>query len=195
MLQDHATAQHPRTPKLVESFACQHASVQPISMAAAATSELIHVTCNACSSRLACCPALCRCAAPREVAPTKTLSSCPAVALLDNSSGPLLEQTRQKRYNSMVSGSKLAPEAKARRLSLVLIFTGHEPNDALLRTACERACLDIVGGRCSRQRAMVAPGTTPAWGRGGGPQPCEQRQLSLLASTLSIHGSTRSGQP
>ena len=69
----------------------------------------------------------------------------------------------------MVVGSKLTPEAEACSLSLVLMLSGHELSEAFLRTACEQAYLDVVGVRCSLQRGMVAPGTTPAQGRGGRP--------------------------
>lgn len=53
----------------------------------------------------------------------------------------------------MVLGSRLAPEAEVRRLSLVLVLVGHH-NEALLRKACEQACFDVVGVCCSLQRDM-----------------------------------------
>ncbi len=54
----------------------------------------------------------------------------------------------------MVLGSRLAPEAEVRRLSLVLVLVGQDHNEALLRKACEQACLDVVGVCCSLQRDM-----------------------------------------
>ena len=81
----------------------------------------------------------------------------------------LTHQSRltKRRANRYGVSQQADPEAMVRRLSLVLILIGHDLNEVLLRTACEQAYLDAVGVRCSLQRDMAAPGTTPAWGRGG----------------------------
>ena len=71
------------------------------------------------------------------------------------------------------------PEAEVHGPWCVLIPLRHNLDEALLGEACHKRYPDVVVVGCSLQSDVVAPGTIPAWGRGGSAEPSEQAPAEL----------------